>query len=163
MTDAGSLFLADEAATEAFGAALAEASACRGLVTLSGDLGSGKTTLCRGLIRAAGHGGAVKSPTFTLVEPYELAGGRRILHFDLYRLEDPEELEFLGIRDYLDGDSLCLVEWPERGAPLLPPADLALRLEHLDRGRRISWTAGSDHGREMSRALNQLGLRGGSE
>ena len=156
MTEAGSLLLADEAATEAFGAALAQASGCRGLVTLSGDLGSGKTTLSRGLIRAAGHRGAVKSPTFTLVEPYEFADGRRILHFDLYRLEDPEELEFLGIRDYLDGAALCLVEWPERGVPLLPPADLALRLEHLKRGRRIRWTAGTGRGSEMSRAL---GLR----
>lgn len=146
------LFLPDEAATETFGAALAHASGCRGLLTLSGDLGSGKTTLSRGLIRAAGHHGPVKSPTFTILEPYELEGSR-ILHFDLYRLEDPEELEFLGFRDYLDGRTLCLIEWPEKGAGVLPEPDLALRLSYQERGREIAWTAHTAHGESIAAAL----------
>lgn len=149
---AGCLRLADERATVAIGAALAELLPQRGLITLSGELGSGKTSLSRGLIRAAGHAGPVKSPTYTLVEPYELAD-RRILHFDLYRLEDPEELEFLGVREDLDGGALCLVEWPEKAAGFLPNADLALRLLHAGRGRELHWRAHSALGREVGAAL----------
>ena len=145
----GSVFLPDEAATEHFGQVLAQITGCRGLITLSGDLGSGKTTLSRGLIRGAGHHGAVKSPTFTIVEPYEI-GERQIMHFDLYRLEDPEELEFLGFRDYLDGDVLCLLEWPEKGAAYLPVPDLALTLSHLPAGRQISWQALTAYGKELA-------------
>ena len=107
-------YLSDEAATEAFGATLAQLLGNGGIVTLSGQLGAGKTTLIRGFLHALGHQGAVKSPTYTLVEPYEL-DGRPIMHFDLYRLGDPEELEYLGFRDYLDGSTLCLIEWPEKG------------------------------------------------
>ncbi|MEX2367344.1 MAG: tRNA (adenosine(37)-N6)-threonylcarbamoyltransferase complex ATPase subunit type 1 TsaE [Pseudohongiellaceae bacterium] len=151
--NANAHFLADESATESFGATLARLCALQGLITLSGDLGSGKTTLSRGLIRAAGHQGAVKSPTFTIVEPYELATGR-IMHFDLYRLEDPEELEYLGFRDYLDGKTLCLVEWPEKAGSLLPPADLALTLKLQDRGRIVSWSTPNPAGEKLASALH---------
>ncbi len=149
------LFLPDTAATEAFGAKLYAASADKGLITLSGDLGAGKTTLCRGLLRAAGHRGAVKSPTYTLMEIYELDNGRSIAHFDLYRLGDPEELEFIGFRDVL-ADSLCLIEWPEKGHPLLPRADLHLSLTVEGRGRRVTWTPASESGKRLAQHLDAL-------
>ncbi len=147
-----STFLPDEAATEAFGQALAACSKSLSLITLSGDLGSGKTTLVRGLIRALGHDGAVKSPTFTVIEPYELQG-RPVMHLDLYRLEDPEELEFLGFRDMLDGSGLCLIEWPERARQLLPPADLRLQLSLENKGRRLQWQAETPAGESVSTQL----------
>lgn len=149
-------FLPDEAATVAFGAALAAACTGRALLTLSGNLGTGKTTLSRGLIQALGHTGAVKSPTYTLVEPYDI-GGRAIYHFDIYRMEDPEELEFIGLWDYLKEDALVLIEWPEKAEGVLPPADLALTLANHTReqhkGRLISWQAGTPLGEEIARAL----------
>lgn len=147
-----SVFLPDEAATVAFGKTLAKASQGKGLITLSGNLGTGKTTLSRGIIQAFGHTGPVKSPTYTLVEPYEL-GDSKIYHFDLYRLEDPEELEFIGLWDYLDDGALVLIEWPERAFGVLPQPDLALTLEPHNSGRQISCIAHTPLGKRLCQAL----------
>ncbi len=151
-TALSSSLLSDEEATLAAGAALAHAAKGHGVIALHGNLGSGKTTLCRGLIRALGHSGAVKSPTFTIVEPYDLPAGR-VLHYDLYRLSDPEEVEYLGMRDFLDGRTLTLIEWPEKATGFLPPADLELFLDVLPSGRRISWQALTPHGALLAKAL----------
>ncbi len=147
-----SCVLPDEDATSAIGTRLARASAGRGVITLRGNLGSGKTTLCRGLIRGLGHAGAVKSPTYTLVEPYELGAGR-VFHYDLYRLSDPEEVEYLGMRDFLDEQTLTLIEWPEKATGFLPPIDLELTLEVLASGRRLSWQALTPFGEKLAAAL----------
>ncbi len=147
-----SLFLPDETATVAFGKTLAAACQGTGLITLSGDLGTGKTTLSRGIVQSFGHTGAVKSPTYTLVEPYDL-DTMRIFHFDLYRLEDPEELEFIGLWDYLNEDALVLIEWPEKAFGVLPPADLALTLALKDRGRTITWEAHTPAGEQIAARL----------
>lgn len=133
MTETLDLELPDSAATEALGAQLANLLPHRGVVYLSGDLGAGKTTLVRGLLHALGHSGNVKSPTYTLVEPYFFAD-RHVLHCDLYRLADPEELSYLDLRDAVD-NALLLIEWPERGAGWLPPAILEIRLSYCGSGR----------------------------
>lgn len=100
------------------------------ILYLQGDLGAGKTTLARSIVQAFGHSRAVKSPTYTLVEPYELEA-LNIYHFDLYRLVDPEELLFLGVDDYFSGgDNLCMIEWPSRGEGFLPSADLQVSLSN---------------------------------
>ncbi|MCA8864969.1 MULTISPECIES: tRNA (adenosine(37)-N6)-threonylcarbamoyltransferase complex ATPase subunit type 1 TsaE [unclassified Halomonas] len=144
--------LDSEEAQVAFGEALGQALQGRGLVYLEGELGAGKTTLTRGILRAYGHLGAVKSPTYTLVEPYEL-GSQRVYHLDLYRLSDPEELEFIGGRDVLADDALSIIEWPSRGEGWLPAPDLRLTLEVMDQGRLVSLAAGNDQGERILAAL----------
>jgi tRNA threonylcarbamoyladenosine biosynthesis protein TsaE len=133
--DSKTLLISDDEAMQSFGAALAHACASPCVVYLIGELGAGKTTLVRGFLRALGWQGAVRSPTYTLVEQYELPKAE-IYHMDLYRLVDPEELEFLGLRDWLATPSILLVEWPQRGQGVLPVADLELRLDYAEKGGR---------------------------
>ncbi|MGF1643592.1 MAG: tRNA (adenosine(37)-N6)-threonylcarbamoyltransferase complex ATPase subunit type 1 TsaE [Thiotrichales bacterium] len=138
--------LPDESSTIALAHRLAPLLGEVRLITLSGDLGAGKTTLVRALLHALGHHGRVKSPTFTLVEPYEIAG-RPIYHFDLYRLASPEELEYLGFVDYQEPGALSLIEWPERAAGWLDQPDLHFILRYApDGGRLLEVSAGSDSG-----------------
>lgn len=121
---------------------------------LEGGLGAGKTTLARGILAALGHTGAVKSPTYTLVEPYE-ALRPPVYHFDLYRLGDPEELEFLGVRDYFDGRGVCLVEWPDRGTGILPPPDLRVALLARGDSRRAALSVSGDRGSALLAVLEK--------
>lgn len=157
-----SLFLADAnetlAAGERVGCFLSKSGL---LVFLQGQLGAGKTTLTQGVLKALGHSGKVKSPTYTLVEPYENLS-IPVYHFDLYRLGDPEELEFMGIRDYFQKGSLCLVEWPERGNGFLPQADITVELvaEQANGGgtsaigRRLTLTAHTENGQQCLQSFN---------
>lgn len=147
--------LADPEATEAVGRELAALALAGTRIYLTGSLGAGKTTLVRGYLRGLGVHGPIKSPTYTLVEPYE-CDSRRVYHFDLYRLEAPEALEYLGFRDYLDGASDCLVEWPEQGRGVLPDPDLALILEMSGSGRRLTLEAASDSGRNILKSLTMI-------
>jgi len=134
--------VASEDAMMDLGRRLAFACFGRVLIFLKGDLGAGKTTLARGLIKGLGYEGVVKSPTYTLVETY-VAGGYHVNHLDLYRMADPEELEFIGIRDLLAVPAITLIEWPERGEGMLPEPDLCIELE--DRGDRRVVTMRSEN------------------
>jgi tRNA threonylcarbamoyladenosine biosynthesis protein TsaE len=131
--------------TEALGAKLAQTLTPGCVIYLRGDLGAGKTTLVRGLLHGLGHSGTVKSPTYTLVEPYQI-GEWRLFHWDLYRLADPEELEYLGLRDQLDAEAVLLIEWPERGSGALPAADLEVTLDYAGEGRSCRLEASSEVG-----------------
>jgi tRNA threonylcarbamoyladenosine biosynthesis protein TsaE len=157
------VILPDEAATTAAGAALAQSLPDLGsrslLIGLSGELGSGKTTLARGLLRSLGVAGTIRSPTFTLVEPYETSRGP-VHHLDLYRLgEGARELEALGYRDIRALPGLVIVEWPERAGDGLGTADLGVALEHQAEGRRMCIEALTPAGGVWLGALSRAALR----
>jgi tRNA threonylcarbamoyladenosine biosynthesis protein TsaE len=119
---------------------------------LYGPLGAGKTTLVRGFMRGLGYDAAVKSPTYTLIEPYEV-GARRIYHLDLYRVRDASELEYLGLRELQDGNAVLLVEWPERGKGFLPPADVELTIDYDEAGRQLRLQAQGTGGEKLISAF----------
>jgi tRNA threonylcarbamoyladenosine biosynthesis protein TsaE len=139
------LTLSDEAATLSLGAALAAALKPGTVVWLEGDLGAGKTTLVRGLLHAAGEAGAVKSPTYTLVEVH-LISGLYFYHFDFYRFNQAEEYLDAGLDEYFSGNGICLVEWPDKARPYLADADLRIRLQVADVGRRVELESCSERG-----------------
>ncbi len=136
-----------------FGARLIAACDRGGVITLSGELGTGKTTLVRGALQSRGVDSGVRSPTYTLVEYYPF-DDFSVAHFDLYRLGDAEELEYLGYRDYLNAQTLCLIEWPQRAAGYLNAVDIAVELDYDPEGRSLTLTAGSDWGREVLSRLD---------
>lgn len=110
------------------------------VIFLEGNLGAGKTTFTRGFLHALGHVGKVKSPTYTLVEPYELTH-RTVYHFDLYRLTSPQALLHMGVQDYFNAESICILEWPDKGQPLLPIPDLRCQIDFLETGRSVKLTS----------------------
>ncbi|MCE0559188.1 tRNA (adenosine(37)-N6)-threonylcarbamoyltransferase complex ATPase subunit type 1 TsaE [Motilimonas sp. E26] len=147
--------LVDDVATVEFGRKLSQCCDQASCFFLYGDLGAGKTTLTRGFVQGLGHSGNVKSPTYTLVEPYELAKWQ-VYHFDLYRLADPEELEFMGIRDYFSDNSHCLIEWPDKGLGVLPEPDIIINLTYLGQQRQIEISSRSAVGQKIIEKLESL-------
>jgi len=148
-----SLFLANESAQEELAAQIAQFTPAGTVIYLQGDLGAGKTTFVRGFLHGLGYKGVVKSPTYTLVEPYNI-NNKSIYHFDLYRLADPDELEYAGGRDYFDDESICLVEWPEKAEGFLPQADIQCKLSYENEGRRAELIAHTRTGESVLSSLS---------
>jgi len=155
------IFLDDENATIAFGETLAKYATSGLNIYLYGDLGAGKTTLVRGLIQFFLPGTKVKSPTYTLVEGYNLSESKNnlnkinhIYHFDLYRLGDPEELEYLGGRDYFSDDAVCLIEWPQRGEGWLAEPDIEILLNYQPDGRLLEIKGNTVKGLSLIKRLS---------
>jgi len=149
--------LKDEAGTLALGAALSRALAPGLTIYLHGDLGAGKTALTRALLHAAGHPGHVKSPTYTLAEPYtvELAGQPvEVVHFDLYRMAGPDEFLDAGFREYFNHRTVCIIEWPEKAGDVLPPPDINVFLTMHGAGRKVELQALSPHGSQCLERLH---------
>ncbi|RJF99409.1 tRNA (adenosine(37)-N6)-threonylcarbamoyltransferase complex ATPase subunit type 1 TsaE [Noviherbaspirillum saxi] len=141
--------LHDESGTAALGTAFARALAPGLTIYLHGDLGAGKTAFTRALLHAAGHAGHVKSPTYTLAEPYKVVVGGQpveVIHFDLYRLASPEEFLEAGFREYFNDKSICIIEWPEKAERVLPKPDINMHLSIIGEGRDIECQALSDQG-----------------
>ena len=157
MTTKKELFLADESQQIALAKIVAQHLKSSFVMLLKGDLGVGKTTFARGFVQASGFDGVVKSPTYTIVEPYPIDANRMCYHFDLYRLADPEELEFTGARDYFNDNDVCLVEWPENAEGFLPPADWICEFSHYNEGRNLVISAMTEKGESlMLRALSDF-------
>ena len=149
---AASVQLADETATLALGAQLAERLVPGLNIWLEGNLGSGKTTLVRGILKAIGHTGTVKSPTYTLIEPYTISK-MNLYHFDFYRLTSPEEFLDAGLDEHFSGEGICLVEWPRQAEPYLAPPDLVITLTPRNGGRWCEIRAKTETGRACTAQL----------
>ncbi|RDF05920.1 tRNA (adenosine(37)-N6)-threonylcarbamoyltransferase complex ATPase subunit type 1 TsaE [Haemophilus parahaemolyticus] len=163
MTEPNAFYLPHEEALLQFGQQFASAiqnylmqTLSEGVVIyLNGDLGAGKTTLTRSIVRQFGHQGNVKSPTYTLVEEYQLSP-ISVYHFDLYRLADPEELEFMGIRDYFRPQTLCLLEWASKGEGMIPEADILVQIDYAEEGRNLNLSPKSEKGIQITSFLHKI-------
>ena len=139
----------------AAGSAVGRALAAGAVVFLMGELGAGKTTFTRGALRALGHAGSVKSPTYTLVEPYQIDIGY-INHFDFFRIEHPDELDYIGLEEYFSVDTLSLIEWPDKGRGSLPNDDLTISVDFYNEKRLIQMNANSDLGEKVCSKVKRI-------